>query len=223
MIIAIDGPAGSGKSTTAKLVAEKMNWMYMDTGAMYRAITLAALRHKVDFDNPAELGRFGRQQAIDQTLEEGVTVTLLNGENVTAFIRNPDVTAAIKTVADNVDIREHLVEIQRKIGRRQNSVVDGRDIGTVVFPAADLKIYMTANIDERSRRRKIELDRRNIESDIDQIKAAIQKRDEDDRSRPVGALKAAKDAIYFDATDYSINEQVNYIVKLWHNQASDQT
>jgi cytidylate kinase len=223
MIIAIDGPAGSGKSTTAKLVAEKMNWMYMDTGAMYRAITLAALRHKVDFDNPAELGRFGRQQAIDQTLEEGVTVTLLNGENVTAFIRNPDVTAAIKTVADNVDIREHLVEIQRKIGRRQNSVVDGRDIGTVVFPAADLKIYMTANIDERSRRRKIELDRRNIESDIDQIKAAIQKRDEDDRSRPVGALKAAEDAIYFDATDYSINEQVNYIVKLWHNQASDQT
>ena len=213
MIIAIDGPAASGKSTTAKEVARRLNWLYMDTGAMYRAVTLACMRRKIDLNDDKAVGECGQSQKIDQKNINGKTHTFLNGEDVTEAIRLPEVSRNVKPIADHPDIRAYLVDLQRSIGSGKNAVVDGRDIGTVVFPDAELKFFMTASIEERARRRYNELKAKGLEADLEAIQKDIAERDLADRSRPVGALKKADDAIEIDTTAMTIEEQINFILE----------
>jgi cytidylate kinase len=216
MIVAIDGPAASGKSTTAKEVARRLNWLYMDTGAMYRAVTLACMRRKINLNEPDEIRNCGEKQNIDQKNIQGETHTFLNGEDVTEEIRLPEVSRNVKPVADHPEIRSFLVELQRAIGKGKNAVVDGRDIGTVVFPDAELKFFMTASIEERARRRYEELKNKGIEADLEAIKKDIEERDWADKSRPVGALKKADDAVEIDTTALTIEQQIDFILEKCH-------
>lgn len=218
MIIAIDGPAASGKSTTAKKVAVRLKWLYMDTGAMYRAITLACMREKVDLSLPRDIASCGHKYLVDQEIIAGKTHTYLNDEDVSEEIRLPEVTRNIKPVADHPEIRSYLVEIQRKIGYDKDVVVDGRDIGTVVFPDADLKIFMIASIEERAKRRFLQLQRKKILASMEDLMKDIAARDNADKSRPVGALIKANDAIELDTTELSIEEQVQTILDLWYHR-----
>jgi len=218
MIIAIDGPAASGKSTTAKEVARRLQWLYMDTGAMYRAITLACMRARVDLTSEESIHKCGIKQIVDQKNINDRTHTFLNSEDVSADIRFPEVSRNVKPVADHPDIRAFLVDLQRKIGSGKNAVVDGRDIGTVVFPDAELKIFMTASIEERANRRFRELRGKKISTDLEKIKEDIRDRDLADTSRPVGALKKADGAHELDTTQLSIEEQVQIILDLCHRQ-----
>lgn len=218
MIIAIDGPAASGKSTTAKKVAARLKWLYMDTGAMYRAITLACMREKVDLNLPQDIASCGHKYSVDQKIIEGKTHTYLDDEDVSGEIRLPEVTRNIKPVADHPGIRSYLVEIQRKIGHGKDVVVDGRDIGTVVFPDANLKIFMIASIEERAKRRFLQLQRKKIIASMDDLIKDIATRDNADKSRPVGALIKADDAMELDTTKLSIEEQVQTILDLWHHR-----
>ena len=217
-VIAIDGPAGSGKSTISRMLAKRMNYIYMDTGAMYRALTLACMREKVSLNDPDKVASCAIKYSVDQKNIDNFTHTFLNGEDVSEEIRLPDVTRNIKSVADHPDIRAFLVALQRKIGNGKNVVVDGRDIGTIVFPDAELKIYMIASIEERAARRFKELKRKKVKANIEDLKDDIAERDHADKSRPVGALKKADDALELNTTDLSIEEQVQTILDLWYHQ-----
>jgi cytidylate kinase len=180
---------------------------------MYRAVTLACMRNKTDLNDPDAVAACGLAQKIDQKNIDGVTHTFLNGEDVTEEIRLPEVSKNVKPIADHPAIRAYLVELQRSIGKGKNAVVDGRDIGTVVFPDAELKFYMTASIDERAGRRYRELLGKGIKADMEAIRRDIAERDKADKSRPVGALKKAADAVEIDTTSMTVEEQVNYILK----------
>ena len=218
MIIAIDGPAASGKSTTAKKVAKRLKWLYMDTGAMYRALTLACMREEINLSDPEQVTSCAIKYNVNQKNIDSYTHPFLNGEDISEEIRLPDVTRNIKPIADHPDIRAYLVALQRKIGNGRNAVVDGRDIGTIVFPDAELKIYMIASIEERAVRRLKELKKKKVNSNIEDLKKDIAERDNADKSRPVGALKKAEDALELNTTDLTIEEQVQTILDLWHHQ-----
>lgn len=211
--IAIDGPAASGKSTTARLVAEKLGYLYLDSGAMYRAVTLAALRQGVDLADPQALAGLARQAQIRfEAVEKGIK-TILDGRDVSDAIRTAEVTDHIKPIASNPGVREALVAQQRRMGASGGVVMDGRDITTVVFPDAELKIFMEASAGERARRRVAEMQRSGLEADYPEILAAIERRDHDDTHREFGPLRRAEDALSIDTTGLSIEEQVEMIYR----------
>jgi cytidylate kinase len=215
LIIALDGPAASGKSTTAKALAKHLGWLYLDTGAMYRALTLACLEAGVDPYTADNLEYLATRHQVRLKTHGDATIVLLDGADVSDKIRLPEVARAIKPIADDPGVRGHLVAQQREIGSNQDSVVDGRDIGTVVFPAAELKIYMVAGVEERARRRQKELSQKGVEMSLEALANDIRTRDEADMSRPVGALRKAEDAIEIDTTNLSINAQIEKILALW--------
>ena len=212
--IAIDGPAASGKSTTARLVADKLHYLYIDSGAMYRAVTLKALRNKIPPDDFAKVAALAEKIAIRFKQNDSVTEVYMDGEDVSGAIRTPEVTNSIGPVAANPRVRQILVEKQRILGRQGGVVMDGRDITTVVFPDAELKIYMKASAEERARRRVKELAEKAIPADFEEILQAINDRDRADFSREHGPLKQAPDAIVLDTTRLSIQEQVEKIYQL---------
>ncbi len=191
MIITIDGPAGAGKSTVARALAERLGYVYLDTGAMYRAVALAGMRHGVDFDRPEELADLAVQLQIDVA---GPKI-LLDSEDVTDAIRSAEVTAVTRHAADNPRVREHLVSLQRTLAADRNMVTEGRDQGTVVFADAACKIYLTAGPEERARRRLDDLAARGETSTLEEVLAAQERRDRQDEAREVGPLAAAEDAI----------------------------
>jgi cytidylate kinase len=191
MIVAIDGPAGAGKSSIARRLAERLGFAFLDTGAMYRAVTLAALRCGLGPGDSEAIARLAEELQIDF---DG-TRTLLNGEDVSAAIRTPEVTAAVSLAADNVAVRHILVERQREIARGRDIVTEGRDQGTVAFPHAECKIFLTASRQERARRRYEELTSRGETITYDEVLAQQDERDRRDAARPVGALIKADDAI----------------------------
>jgi len=197
--LAIDGPAGAGKSTVAKLVAQRLGYVYIDTGAMYRAATYKALRLKVDVNDPAA---FGFLQTTDMTFRD--SVLFMDGEDVGDKIRSQLVTNHVSAVASHIPVRNQLVAIQQKIAREKDVVMDGRDIGTVVLPDADLKIYMTATVEERARRRHEENLANGRESDLQKILKDIERRDRIDSSRSYNPLKQADDAIYLETSHLDI-------------------
>ena len=211
-VVAIDGPAGSGKSTTARLAAERLGYTYLDTGAMYRAVTLKALREGVDVRDADAVARLAAEAEIELTLQDGVPRVYLDGEDVSDDIRLPEVSRNIGPVADNPRVREILVARQRELGRKGGIVAEGRDIGTVVFPDAEVKFFLTASPEERARRRMKELAQKGIDHSLEQVRREIEKRDREDVSRPVGALKKAQDAIELDTTELGIEEQVERVV-----------
>ncbi len=216
--IAIDGPASSGKSTVAKMLAEAFNLVYVDTGAMYRALTYLALENGVSFDDEEKLLSLLENAEITFKRAEEGQLVFINGQDVTMDIRQNDVTNNVSMVASFAKVREELVERQRKIAGNTGVVMDGRDIGTVVLPDADVKIFLVASVKERAMRRYLENKRKGIESELEKIEQEIIARDTFDSNREVSPLKEAEDAIRLDTTSLSIKEVVNECKRIIKDQ-----
>lgn len=212
--IAIDGPAASGKSTTAREVARRLGYTYIDTGAMYRAVTLKALQENIPVSDEEAVAKIAEQIQIRFGKSNRKTVIYMDGEEVSEKIRRPDIDARISPVAANPRVREILVAKQQEMGRQGGVVLDGRDIGTVVFPGAELKIFMVASVRERALRRQKELAGKGVKADLEEIMQGIRYRDAQDTSRSHGPLKKAPDAIEIDTTNLTIEEQVEKILQL---------
>lgn len=212
--IAIDGPAGAGKSTIAKKVASEKNYIYVDTGAMYRAMALYLFRLGVNPDDSAAIS--ANCVGADITIEyrDGVQVVLLDGENVNSLLRTPEVSDMASRTSVNGDVRNKLMELQQELARRQNVVMDGRDIGTVVLPDAQVKIYLTASVAVRAKRRFLELMEKIGNADLEEIEAQIRERDYRDMNRPIAPLKQAEDAVLVDTSDMTIDEVVDKILSI---------
>lgn len=212
--IAIDGPASSGKSTIAKILADTYKLVYVDTGAMYRSLTYLALKNNVAVEDETVLmSLLNEADIVLQRNGEG-QVVLVNGEDVTDVIRQNDVTNNVSVVASYAKVREELVRRQQEMASKTGVAMDGRDIGTVVLPNAEVKIFLVASVDERAERRYLENKQKGIESDFEQLKQEIITRDEYDSNREVSPLKQAKDAIRVDTTGLSIEEVVETCKKI---------
>ena len=212
--IAIDGPAGAGKSTIAKMAAKKLDFIYVDTGAMYRAMALYFLRREIDAKDEKKIAEACEHINVTIAYQEGEQQVLLNGENVNAFIRTEEVSMMTSNTSKYPAVREKLLYLQRELAAANNVIMDGRDIGTCVLPDAELKIYLTASASERAKRRYLEQKERGVESDLAQIERVIIARDEQDMNREIAPLKQAEDAIYLDTSDMTIEEVVTKIVSL---------
>tara|TARA_B100000686_G_scaffold30860_1_gene31735 strand:+ start:3962 stop:4618 length:657 start_codon:yes stop_codon:yes gene_type:complete len=212
MIIAIDGPAASGKSTTAKLVAKKLKVTYLDTGAMYRAVTLQLLRSKIDFVDIDKVSAILDDLIIDMFDHKGVNIVKINDEDVTGEIRSSNVTKYVSEVSALLSVRESMVVMQREIGHKTDCVIEGRDIGTIVFPNADYKFFMVADIKMRAKRRLKEMKQLGIVKSVKEVISELESRDQKDSSRDNSPLRKAKDAIEIDTSNLSIDEQVDKII-----------
>lgn len=212
--VAIDGPAGSGKSTAAKEISKELGYLYVDTGAMYRAAALYCIEKGIDTENKNMVEDALSNINIELKYENNEQKIYLNGKNVTAEIRNNDVAKGASDVAVIKKVRETLVAMQKKIAENNNVVMDGRDIATCVLPNADVKIYMDADVSERAKRRVGELKEKGIESDFENVKKEIIKRDENDKNREFSPLRKADDAIFLDSTNKSINEVKKEIIEI---------
>lgn len=213
-VVTIDGPAASGKSTVARLLAERIGATFLDTGAMYRAVTWAALEDGLDLADEAQLAGVIDRHAFAFEAIAGEMKVLVDGTDVTARLRNPELTTQVRHVASSPAMRAKLVEMQRQFARRHKRVVaEGRDQGTVVFPDAAAKFYLVADAAERARRRHAELDAKGVPADLEQLHQAIVSRDASDEGRTVGPLKPAADAIVVDTTELSIEEAVERLAE----------
>ena len=212
MIIAIDGPAATGKSTSAKLVSQKLGFTYLDTGAMYRCVTLLVLRNNVEIKNQDYLASLLNNFQLDIKKNGKDHLFLLDGEDVSKDIRSSDVTDNVSAVSALPVVRKKLVSIQRKIADNQDSVVEGRDIGTVVFPNADVKFFIVADTLVRAKRRQLDLKRLGEKKTIDSLIKEIRDRDNYDSQRKISPLTKAIDAIEVNTTNTTIDEQVNFMV-----------
>lgn len=215
MIIAIDGPSGSGKSTTARLLAQQLNITHIDTGAMYRVVTWGLIREGIDINNRLRLKAFLEKISISYINANQI---LLNGELASSEIRKKEVTSNVSAVSSLDEVRESLVKFQREIGVGIDCVIEGRDIGSVVFPDADFKFFLTADLEVRSLRRQAELKKIGENLSLDEIKASIQKRDYIDSTRDSSPLVRSKDAILIDSTDLTIDKQIDKIITIINNK-----
>ncbi|APF19278.1 Cytidylate kinase [Caldithrix abyssi DSM 13497] len=211
--IAIDGPAASGKSTTARLLAQKLGYLYIDTGAMYRAATLSVLRAGIDVHDEQAVVDHVRNIKISLKIVDGIQRTFLNDEDVSDQIRTPQINQIISVISSYPGVREVLIEQQRELAKEGGVVMDGRDIGTVVLPDAELKVFLVASIKERARRRQLDLERQGIKMDLKAIEQEIKQRDKLDSSRAQSPLKKADDARELDTTNLTIKEQVEIIYR----------
>lgn len=211
--IAIDGPAGSGKSTTARRVAQELGYVYIDTGAMYRAVTLAAIRENKPVDE-ASLTEILRNYSVSLRVGNDGQRTFLNDEDATAAIRTPEVTALVSSISALATVRRELVRKQHEFGKSGGVVMDGRDIGTVVFPQAELKIFLVASPGERARRRVQELIGQGVQVSPEEVERQIVERDRMDSEREISPLRKAHDAIEIDTSSISIDEQTSRVVEL---------
>lgn len=212
MIVAIDGPAATGKSTSAKLVAQKLGFTYMDTGAMYRCITLSVLRNHISLADEEALQLLIQEMDIHFERTDDNLVVRLNNEDVSTLIRKPEVTSHVSAVSALPQVRNHMVDIQRKIAKNQDCVIEGRDIGTIVFPKADVKFFLVADDIVRARRRQLDLKAIGEEKTIDELVEEICRRDRFDSERSHSPLKKADDAVEVDTSQLTIDEQVDFMV-----------
>ena len=210
LTIAMDGPAGSGKSTIAQRLAEKLDYLYLNSGSMYRAMTLLSLREGGDPINVPVLTKLAKSCRID-FIDNGKT-TLLNGEDVSDFLRTPEIDRAIVNIAKVPEVRHEMVKQQRRIGEKGGIIVEGRDVTTVVFPDADLKFYINASVEERAKRRFAEQKAKGIETTLEQVEQEIRERDQMDESREHSPLRTAEDAIVVDTTSMTISQAVNFVL-----------
>ncbi len=221
LVVTIDGPAGSGKSTAARLLAEKIGASFLDTGAMYRAVTLAAMHKRVDMSEEAELVSVLDDTDFRFESEKGRMVVFVDGQDVTEQIRQPEVTEHAKFASSLEQVRARLVQMQRDFAQKQQKIVtEGRDQGTVAFADADVKFFLTANVDERTRRRQAELLRKGINKSIKQVRRSIEKRDKSDENRAVGPLKPAENAIVVDTTYMDVDEVVEELLEIVKKRCS---
>ena len=212
-VIAVDGPAGAGKSTVSKMVAEKLGYTYIDTGAMYRAIAYKLI-NQGGFITREVIASVTKDIDIDLRYAKGATKVIVDGKDVSEAIRTPEVSHVVPEVAKIEYVRERLTELQRKMAARGGVIMDGRDIGTKVLPNADVKIFLTASIDERARRRFEELKAKGYDANLKDIKNKIALRDKQDTERKISPLEKADDAVLVDSTDKTINEVVDEILSL---------
>lgn len=211
MIVAVDGPAGSGKGTVTKRIEKELGFLNLDTGATYRCVALEALRKGLRLEDEEKIIEVANQIniKIDNTGEKDII--LLNGEDVSDKIRTKEVTAIVSPISSIIPLREKMVEVQRKLAKGKDVIVEGRDIGTVVFPNAEVKIYLDANENVRAERRYKESLEKGIDMTFEEVLENIKKRDYNDTHKKVGALKRTNDAIYVDSTNLSIDEVVEKI------------
>ena len=210
LTIAMDGPAGSGKSTIAQRLAEKLDYLYLNSGSMYRAMTLLSIREGGNPTNVPLLTELAKNCRID-FIDNGKT-TLLNGEDVSDSLRTPEIDHAIVNVAKIPEVRREMVKQQRRIGEKGGIIVEGRDIATVVFPDADLKFYISASVEERAKRRFAEQKAKGVETTLKQVEKGIRERDQMDASREHSPLRTAEDAIVVDTTSMTINQAVDFVL-----------
>ena len=211
--IAVDGPASSGKSTVSKCLAKELNYIHIDTGAMYRSLTLAAIENQVPFDDEKELYDLLSRLDISFKQQEGKQHVYINQRDVTKDIRTREVTNHASEVASHSSIREELVDRQRLLAECNNVIMDGRDIGTVVLPQADFKFFLDADVEERAHRRHKENLERGIDSSFEEIKRELEERDFKDRNREIAPLKPAEDSIIIDTTEMEIHQVISEIKK----------
>ncbi|RJP00364.1 (d)CMP kinase [Exiguobacterium sp. RIT452] len=212
--IALDGPAGAGKSTIAKQLAAQLDYVYIDTGAMYRAVTLAALEQNLNLEDGQALGELMKSLDLRLTPGDQGQRVFIGEREVTEAIRTNEVTNNVSFVARQAEVRTALVVAQRKLAERGGIVMDGRDIGTVVLPNAELKVFLTASVEERASRRHRENIARGMDSDLPSLQADIALRDKRDSERTVSPLKQAEDAIYLDTTEMNIDQVVTRLTEL---------
>ena len=212
--VAIDGPAGAGKSTIAKRIARRLGYIYVDTGAMYRAMAYYLIQNQVDAADQEAIAAACQHADISICYQDGEQVVLLNGENVNAYLRTEAVgnMASVSSVVP--EVRKKLVELQQKLAREPNVIMDGRDIGTVVLPDADVKVYLTASVETRAKRRFLELQEKGESADLAKIAADIEDRDYRDMHRDISPLRQAEDATLVDSSDMTIDQVVERILEL---------
>ena len=210
--IAIDGPAGAGKSTIARAAARSLGFLYVDTGAMYRAIALHLLRNHVEADQTERIKELLADMTIRISYSSGEQQIILNDENVTSQLRQEEVGNMASKSSANPKVREKLLQLQRDIARDNDVIMDGRDIGTFVLPNADVKVYLTASVEERAKRRYLELEEKGMDADMSKIEQDIRTRDFQDMNRSIAPLKQAEDAVVIDSSQMSIPEVMDRIV-----------
>ena len=213
-VVAIDGPAGAGKSTVARRVAQALGFAYLDTGAMYRAATWWALQQGIDLDDPGAVAKTTRALPLDMSHEAGRLTVCVDGQDVTEAIRSREVTRQIFRLDQNPEVRAHLVALQRAFGAKQPTVAEGRDIGTVVFPKAKCKVFLDASLEERTRRRAAELEAKGVAVDFQALRQDIIERDKENRERKQSPLRRAEHATLVDTTFMMIDEVIDRIVRL---------
>lgn len=212
IVIAIDGPAGSGKSTLAKFIADRLGFLYLDTGAMYRAVTYQALKEKV-IDDVQGIISLAKSLSLDLKYSGGKTRVFINNEEVTDFIRTPEVNSHVSPVSKIAGVRNALLDMQRKFGSERQLVVEGRDTTTVVFPEADVKVFMVAGVQERAVRRMKELAESGVNISFEEVKKNLEERDKIDSSRSTAPLKKAEGALEIDSTSASVEDEFIKIVE----------
>lgn len=212
--IAIDGPAGAGKSTIAKQIAKRLGFIYVDTGAMYRAMALYFLRRQIDADDHENIEKYCDMINITIEYKNGEQIVLLNGENVNSLIRTEEVGNMASAVSVNRTVRLKLVQLQRQLARKNNVIMDGRDIGTVVLPNADVKIFLTASPEDRAKRRYEEHMSKGQVVDFNQLLEEIKQRDYNDSHRAIAPLKQAEDAIYVDTSGNTLEQSIEQITNI---------
>lgn len=212
--VAIDGPAGAGKSTVAKRVAKELGFVYVDTGAMYRALAIFFLKRGLKPEDTKEIAEACKEAEVTIGYEDGVQQVYLNGENVTAMLRQEQVGNMASVSSAIGEVRAQLLELQRGLAKTKDVVMDGRDIGTNILPNADVKIYLTASVETRAKRRYLELQEKGVACDLAEIAKDIEERDTRDMNREIAPLCQAKDAVYVDSSDMTIDEVVNAIKAL---------
>ena len=218
--IALDGPAAAGKSTIAKIVAERLGYVYIDTGAMYRAITLKALKKGIDLSSNEEAGKLLLDTDIDLQPSTNGQLVFLDKKNVTEDIRSQDVTKSVSEMAAHELVRQRMVELQQQLAEGRGVVMDGRDIGTHVLPDAALKVFMSATVEERARRRYEENKKRGINTPLADLQKEIAERDKMDSEREFAPLRQAEDALFLDTTSLTIQEAAAEILKLAEERLS---
>lgn len=218
--IAIDGPAGAGKSTIARRVAKELSFIYVDTGAMYRAMALYLLRKEVNKDDTEQIGNICQDAEISIEYQNGEQIVLLNDENVNSYLRTEEVGNMASVSSAVPRVREKLLSLQRKLARDMSVVMDGRDIGTTILPDADVKIYLTASSLTRAKRRYLELQEKGTVCNLDEIQKDIEERDQRDMNREISPLRQAEDAVLVDSSDLTIQQVVDRILQIFRSKTA---
>ena len=218
--IAIDGPAGAGKSTIARRVAKELSFIYVDTGAMYRAMALYLLRREVNRDDTEQIGNICQDAEISIEYQNGEQIVLLNGENVNSYLRTEEVGNMASVSSAVPRVREKLLSLQRKLAKDMSVVMDGRDIGTTILPDADVKIYLTASSLTRAKRRYLELQEKGTVCNLDEIQKDIEERDQRDMNREISPLRQAENAVLVDSSDLTIQQVVDRILQIFRSKTT---